>query len=66
MSPEKCNTDAQGLMAAPIFFTVNLAERYQSLLVDYIDVLRKVVGMVKVRYSFTINAMVSCLNICMR
>ena len=39
-------------------FTVNLAERHQSLLVEYIDVLRKVVGMVKERHPFTINAMV--------
>ena len=40
------------------FFTVNLAERRQSLLVEYIDVLRKVVGMVKERHPFTIDAMV--------
>lgn len=30
-------------------FTVNLAERHQSLLVECIKVLRKVVGMVQVR-----------------
>jgi len=40
------------------FFTVNLAERRQSLLVEYIDVLRKVVGIVKERHPFTIDAMV--------
>ena len=40
------------------FFTVNLAERRRSLLVDYVDVLRKVVGMVKERHPFTIDAMV--------
>lgn len=40
------------------FFTVNLAERHQSLLVEYIDVLRMVVGMVKERQPFSINAMV--------
>jgi putative transposase len=37
------------------FFTVNLAERHRSLPVDYVDVLRKVVGMVKVRHPFTID-----------
>ncbi len=40
------------------FFTVNLAERRPSLLVDYIDVLRKVVGMVKERHPFTIDAVI--------
>lgn len=40
------------------FLTVNLAERHQSLLVEYIDVLRKVVGMVKERHPFSIDAMV--------
>ncbi|MFZ5771149.1 MAG: transposase, partial [Thermodesulfobacteriota bacterium] len=35
------------------FFTVNLAERHRSLLVDYVDILRKVVGMVKERHPFT-------------
>ena len=40
------------------FFTVNLAERRQPLLVDYVDVLRKVVGLVKERHPFTIDAMV--------
>jgi len=37
------------------FFTVNLAERRRSLLVDYVGVLRKVVGMVKERHPFTID-----------
>ncbi len=40
------------------FFTVNLAERRRFLLVEYIDVLRKVVGMVKERHPFIIDAMV--------
>ena len=40
------------------FFTINLAERHRSLLVEYIDVRRKVVGMVKERHPFTIDAMV--------
>ena len=40
------------------FFTVNLAERHQSLLVEYIDDLRKVVGIVKERHPFTIDVMV--------
>jgi len=40
------------------FFTINLMELRRSLLVDYIDVLRKVVGMVKERHPFTIDAMV--------
>jgi len=40
------------------FFTVNLAERHRSLLVEYIDVLRQVVGMVKDRHPFIIDAMV--------
>jgi putative transposase len=37
------------------FFTVNLAQRPRFLLVDYVDVLRKVVGMVKERHPFTID-----------
>jgi|GEM_PF-2869859 len=40
------------------FSTVNLAERRQSLLVEYIDVLRKVIGMVKERRPFSLDAMV--------
>jgi len=40
------------------FFTVNVAERQGSLLVDYVDVLRDVVGAVKSRHPFEIDAMV--------
>jgi len=40
------------------FFTVNLAERDSSLLVDYIELLRTVVGRVKERHPFIIDAMV--------
>ena len=40
------------------FFTVNLAERHRSLLVDSIEILRKVVATVKERHPFTIDAMV--------
>jgi putative transposase len=40
------------------FFTVNLAERHRSLLVDSIEILRKVVATVKERRPFTIDAMV--------
>ncbi|MFC1748568.1 transposase [Pseudomonadota bacterium] len=40
------------------FFTVNLAERNRSLLVDYVDVLRSVIKTVKSRHRFEIDAMV--------
>ena len=40
------------------FFTVNLAQRDQSLLIDYIEVLREVVGRIQTRYPFIIDAMV--------
>ena len=40
------------------FLTVNLAERRGFLLVEYIDVLRKVIGMVKERRPFSLDAMV--------
>ena len=40
------------------FLTVNLAERRGFLLVEYTEVLRKVVGMVKERHPFSIDAMV--------
>lgn len=36
-------------------FTVNLAERHRSLLVDSIEILRKVVATVKERHPFTID-----------
>lgn len=40
------------------FFTVNLLDRDQTLLVDHIDLLREAVRWVKVRRSFDINAWV--------
>lgn len=40
------------------FFTVNLAERQRTLLVEYIDALRMVMKKVKVMRPFRINAMV--------
>jgi len=43
---------------ATYFFTVNLAERQQSLLVEHIDLLRFVIRTVKQRHPFHIEAMV--------
>jgi putative transposase len=40
------------------FFTVNLAERQQNLLVEHIDLLRSVTRTVKQRHPFQIEAMV--------
>jgi putative transposase len=40
------------------FFTVNLAERQRTLLVDQVDVLRTVMREVKARHPFEIDAMV--------
>jgi putative transposase len=40
------------------FFTVNLAERSRTLLVDQVDTLREVVRMVKAEHPFHIDAMV--------
>ena len=40
------------------FFTVNLAERNRTLLVDHVDVLRSVLREVKARHPFHIDAMV--------
>lgn len=40
------------------FFTVNLAERHKTLLVDHIDVLRDVINGVKQRHPFKLDAMV--------
>lgn len=40
------------------FFTVNLAERKRTLLVDYVDVLRSVIREVKAKHPFPIDAMV--------
>jgi putative transposase len=46
------------LPGASYFFTVNLAERKSSLLVDYVDVLRESVRRVKTAHPFVIDAMV--------
>jgi putative transposase len=40
------------------FFTVNLAERKRTLLVDHMDTLRQVVRLVKAKHPFHIDAMV--------
>ena len=40
------------------FFTVNLAERNKTLLIDRIDALRKSVREVKLKHRFVIDAMV--------
>ena len=40
------------------FFTVNLAERDKTLLVDYVDELRDAIKQVKQRHPFEIDAMV--------
>ena len=40
------------------FFTVNLAERKRTLLVDHVDVLRAVMKKVKATHPFHIDAMV--------
>jgi putative transposase len=40
------------------FFTVNLAERTRTLLVDYVDTLREVMRMVKAAHPFHLDAMV--------
>ena len=43
---------------ATYFFTLNLAERHKTLLVDRVDALRAVVKTVKQRHPFYIDAMV--------
>ncbi len=40
------------------FFTVNLADRHRSLLVDHVDVLREVLHYVKERHPFRMDALV--------
>jgi putative transposase len=40
------------------FFTVNLAERNKSLLIDHVDDLRKAFRKIKLNHKFTIDAMV--------
>ena len=46
------------VMGGTYFFTVNLAERKRTLLVDHVDVLRNVLREVKARHPFHIDAMV--------
>ncbi len=40
------------------FFTVNLAERKHTLLIDQVNVLRKAIKKVKQKHPFVIDAMV--------
>jgi len=40
------------------FFTLNLAERKKTLLIDHIDILRHIVNKVKQRHPFKLDAMV--------
>jgi putative transposase len=40
------------------FFTVNLADRTSTLLIDHIDLLRSAVSYTRERHSFTVDAMV--------
>jgi putative transposase len=47
-----------GIPGASYFFTVNLADRSQTLLVDHADVLRTVISEVQSRHPFRIDAMV--------
>jgi putative transposase len=46
------------IKGACYFFTVNLADRKSSLLIDQIDLLRHVVNAVKKRHPFILDAMV--------
>jgi hypothetical protein len=47
-----------GCAGCDLFFTVNLAERSNTLLVDYVAVLREAVRVVKQRHPFYIDAFV--------
>jgi putative transposase len=47
-----------GVTGGTYFFTVNLAERKRTLLVDYIDTLRGAISKVKTSHPFRIDAMV--------
>ena len=40
------------------FFTLNLAERKKTLLIDHIDILRNILNTVKKRHPFKVDAMV--------
>jgi len=40
------------------FFTVNLAERSKTFLIDYVDILRDIFRQVKSRHPFKIDAIV--------
>lgn len=44
------------------FFTVNLAERYRTLLVDHVNILREVIRQLKTRHPFHIDAVVILLD----
>ncbi|MEX2164935.1 MAG: transposase [Sulfuricaulis sp.] len=48
-----------GVPGASYFFTVNLAERSRTLLVDRADILREVIREVQSRHPFRIDAMVA-------
>ena len=47
-----------GVAGGTYFFTVNLAERKRTLLLDHVDVLREVMKGVKLAHPFHIDAMV--------
>jgi hypothetical protein len=53
-----CNTRRANIPGACYFFTVNLAERNKTLLIDHVDELRTAFAKIKQNYPFTINAMV--------
>lgn len=44
------------MVGGTYFFTVNLAERKRTLLVDYVDTLRSVMRKIKVKHPFHIDA----------
>ena len=47
-----------GTKGGTYFFTVNLAERRKTILVDHIDILRRVINQVKKQHPFKLDAMV--------
>ena len=49
-----CDIDGR-MWSGGYFFTVNLAERKRTLLVDYVDHLRLVMKKVKTKYPFNID-----------
>jgi putative transposase len=46
------------LAGGTFFFTVNLAERSKTFLIDYVDILRETFRQVKSRHPFKIDAIV--------